>query len=71
MRASEMLHAQSILSGLRERVDSLTARVVHQDVQGEGVQQSLLLTPVSDSLAAVRCWPEAGWPDQLSEKDRR
>ena len=68
MTGPELGRAQRILGTLRDEVDSYTARVVHQDVQGEGVQQSLL-TPVSDPpIDAIRCWPEVGWPNQLEDR---
>ena len=65
MTGAELGRAQRILGTLRREVDSYTARVVHQDVQGEGVAKDPFCTPVSDAdvLDAVRCWPEVGWPD--------
>ena len=69
MTGPELGRAQRILGTLRREVYSYIARVVHQDVQGEGVANRSVgtLTPISVVLAAVRCWPEVGWPDQLEE----
>ena len=65
----ELGHAQRTLGNFRQRVDEHLARVVHQDVQGEGVAKVPFGTASSDPyLYAGRCWPEVGWPDQLEEK---
>ena len=66
MTGQELGRAQRILGSLRLEVDSRTARVVHQDVQGEGVQNSVL-TPSSVPPRSLRCWPEVGWPNQLEK----
>ena len=70
MTGRELGRAQRILGTLRREVDSSIARVVHQDVQGEGVAEGQFGTPISDAvvLDAVRHWPEAGWPYNLEER---
>ena len=67
MTGLELRHAQDVLGNLRARVDDQVATVVHQDVQGEGVQNSVLTAP-SPSLVAARCWPEEGWPFDADEE---
>ncbi len=66
---TKLAHAQATLAMLRAEVDNRLASVVHQDVQGEGVQMDLPFDApdLSSPLRSVRCWPEIGWPNQVSE----
>ena len=69
MTGPELAYAQRVLGTLRSRVDEGIASVVHQDVQGEGVQMDLPFdAPVFvRSIDAVLYWPEVGWPDHLED----
>ena len=70
MTKEDFAHAQYVLRGLRVSLDSRLDRVVRSAVQGEDVDKSLFVTASSDqpSFVADRYWPEAGWPDQLKER---
>ena len=66
MSGTDLAHAQRTLETLRHRVDEGIASVVASDYREEGGDNSVV-----PSIDAIRCWPEAGWPNQLTEEPMR